>query len=852
MSTVAVLAAALLAVTSTATGPQGTFPEYTLELSLDTRAATLSGEMSVRLPSVPEDGRIPLYLYPNLYATPAPDLDEVNFPHRFPNAFSAGGMTLGEVSVNGKMTIPVYEGGDGTTAVLAHVDAPRGDDKVEVRTRFEVMVPERFGTFGRYEGRFTLLGGWHPSLPQATASGYDVTNLRTAASYSCRIKVDRPGLLALGSRLVRVGAGAPVEIKVDASGPLLLYFSPDFSVRAVFDESGVRVGTVVGAGRNCRECDVRTARVAEQIARPLDILQRPAGGRKSVVALEAPLREAVALPFPGGVLFSDMTFSIAPIKRMVAQHTEGLKVALLAGRLLSSTEVSLLDALVTAKLLMLWRWEGGESSPAYVRDLFRKVEAIDLLDRVGTDPQAYFQSSVYFSPRVAAELENCFEAFAAPLPSPLTTARLISLTFGWPTVLDAVSGSLRTGRGVLTLLKEAGTEKQARVLKDILAMSPSDLSLESVEESDDGWQTKLCKGETAPEIPVEVLVDDGARTALSVVNCRQACCTIAVGKAEREPDVVLDPLGMVRQQGQEGQHPRFNDRNYADIKWMVARPYFAMSSGDRVPTLGIELRAQRRWDLKNLAFIYPLLTPARAAVFAGWRFGFGQMVRPNYLHTQLGVGLRAATSLDSSQTSVGPALTYSYYTRESRTNPFEGTWLNSYLYPLFSDSGEEVGVRVGGLSTFLFGGSPVHIVAARILADASFGWTPSWEAPTTGGHLGLRALPATAIRAGSRLGLSLEYRWMPLRNLNFSLLDLAFLNAFQFALFADSATMEDEPQDLFQRQNSYVNIGMGFRPHFQAFGAFPALMSVDVAYLLPYPHSRGAGFGALMTFNQPF
>ena len=118
--------------------------------------------------------------------------------------------------------------------------------------------------------------------------------------------------------------------------------------------------------------------------------------------------------------------------------------------------------------------------------------------------------------------------------------------------------------------------------------------------------------------------------------------------------------------------------------------------------------------------------------------------------------------------------------------------------------------------------------------------------------MGLRALPATEIRAGSRLGLSLEYRWMPLRNLNFSLFDLAFLNAFQMALFADSATMDEEPADLFGAENSYVNVGLGLRPHFQAFGAFPAMMSVDFAYLLPYPHSRGAGFGALMTFNQPF
>ena len=852
MSTAAVLAATLLAVTGGLEGQEGAVPDYTLQLFLNTQSATLSGEMSVRLPSVPTDGRIPLYLYPNLYAEPDPDLNEVNFPLRFPGGFSPGSMTLDEVTVNGEEASPEYEGGEESAAVVAYLSSPPDSDEVEVSTRFSVVVPERFGTFGRFEGRFTLLGGWHPSLPRATPEGYDVDTPRTPAEYDCRVTVDRPGLLALGAQLVRVGAGRPVNLKVSTPGPLLLYFSPDFSARAVFDETGRRIGTVVGADPGCEKCGDRAARVATQIAHRTEFLLAPQGSPVKMVALEAPLREAVALPFPGGVLYSDMIFSIAPIERMVAQHTEGLRVALLAGSLLTSAGVSLLDALVTAKLLMLWRWEGGETSPAYVRDLFRKVEAIDLLDRVGTDPQAYFQSSVYFSPRVAADLENSFEAFASPLPSPLTTARLISLTYGWPAVLKAVGESFRSGAGVLELLSGTGSQDQALVPKNILSMPPTDLTLESVKETDNGWQATMCKGDIEAEFPVEVLVAEGRRNELSAVTCRQRCCTFDLGKSKSEPDVVIDPLGIVRQKGTPRQHPRFNDRNYADIKWMFARPYFAMSSGDRVPTLGIELSAQRRWDLRNRAFIYPLLTPARVAVFAGWRFGFGEMVRPNYLHSQLGIGVRGATSLDSSQSSFGPALTYSYYTRESRTNPFEGTWINSYLYPLFSDSGEEVGVRAGGLSTFLFGGSPIHIVAARLLVDASFGWAPSWESPTTGGHLGLRALPATAIRAGNRLGLSLEYRWMPLRNLNLSLFDLAFLNAFQVALFADSATMDEEMSDLFRKESSYLNVGLGLRPHFQAFGAFPALMSLDIAYLVPYPHSRGGGVGALMTFNQPF
>ena len=852
MSTAAVLAAALLALAGRAEEPQDAVPDYTVELVLNTESGTLSGEMVVRLPSAPADGRIPLYLYPNLFAEPEPDLNDVNYPHRFPSAFSPGNMTLHEVSVGGEAVVPDYGGEAPRTATVARLDSPSAGEDIEVRARFSVLVPERFGTFGRYDGRFTLLGGWHPALPRPTAAGYDETQPRAPAHYTCRITADRPGLLALGNQVVRLGAARPVEIEVSSPGPLLFYFSPHFSVRAVFDDAGKRVGTVVGSGGVGDERSARTAQVAEQVANRLELPRQSAGDRSQMVALEAPLREAVALPFPGGILFSDMTFSIAPVKRMVQQHEEGLKIALVAGALLTSPDISLFDALVTSKLLMLWRWEGGDASPAYVRNLFRKVEAIDLLDRVGTDPQAYFQSSVYFSPRVAYDLRNSFEAHAAPFPSPLTTARLITLTLGWEAVLDAIGESFREGRGILSLLGDAAPPGRARIVEDILAMPPVDLVLKSVRKSGEGWLATVCKHDTDAELPVEMLVDDGARARLLAVNCPQRCCALELGEADAEPDVVLDPLGVIAQSGPLSQHPRFNDRNFQDIKWMFARPYFAMSSGDQLPTLGIEMRAQRRWDLRNLAYIYPLLTPARAVVFAGWRFAFGEMVRPNYLHSQIGVGVRGAASIASSRKSFGPALTYIHYTRQSRTNPFAGTWINGYVYPLFSDSGEDVGVRAGGLYSFLFGSSPIHILATRILADTSLGWSPAWEAPSTGGNMGLRALPSAEIKAGSRLGLTLEYRWMPLRNLNFSVFDLAFLNAFQLALFADTATMDDAPADLFRKQNSYVDLGVGLRPHFQAFGAFPALMSVDLAYLLPYPHSRGAGFAALMAFNQPF
>ena len=197
-------------------------------------------------------------------------------------------------------------------------------------------------------------------------------------------------------------------------------------------------------------------------------------------------------------------------------------------------------------------------------------------------------------------------------------------------------------------------------------------------------------------------------------------------------------------------------------------------------------------------------------------------------------------------------ISYLHFTRQSRMNPFTGNWSYLFAYPTIAPGFDKFGSRFGAMTSQLFGRSPDHILAVRVNGDTGVGWIPGWDVPATGGLEGLRALGSFQGSARHRVGGSMEYRFMPLRNLHAPLLRLGYITALQFAFFVDAATISDEIEALFAPEETLVDVGVGFRPHGDVFGVLPGIVSLDLAYLLPILGAAEGGINLVLSFYQPF
>ena len=419
-------------------------------------------------------------------------------------------------------------------------------------------------------------------------------------------------------------------------------------------------------------------------------------------------------------------------------------------------------------------------------------------------------------------------------------------------VLLSLTKALAESSRLLPHLLSAASPGEMEMMTRALRPMRVDLALGDGRMTPEGYEIEACKLGDAGPLPLELLISADGHSRQVVVPCLTRCCTISTG-ANATPQVTLDPHGLLLQETSDNNHPRHNDRNHVDLKWVLNRPYLSFAGGDRFPSMGLELQVEPRWDLHNRFALRPSITSRRGTVSGSWRHGFGRKVRPTYLADSVSLGLRAAFPLDGSDGGLlGPILSYVHYTRQSRMNPYRGNWSYLFAYPLFTPDLGQAGSRFGAMTSQLFGRSPDHVLALRLNADTGLGWIPDWDVPATGGIDGLRALGSYQMSARHRAGASVEYRFMPVRNLHASVLRLGYLTALQLAVFVDGATIADDLDVLFSESATLVDVGLGIRPHADILGILPGIVSLDVAYLLPVLGATQGGVNLVLSFYQPF
>jgi hypothetical protein len=827
-----------------------------IDAQLDPAKRLLRGscKFSFANDSAIELARLPIYLYPNLLAAPADDLVDVTFPHRFPGGFSAAGMELGVVLVDGvevELTEEV-NGAHSGLLVWATLPLPLSPGaKVVLEIEFRTLIPERFGPFGEIDGTVVLLGGWHPLVPRLDREGFALHAVDPMADIQITISGPSPGLLVIGDRITRLNSRTRAEVVLTQwSGPVLLYHRSAWHLSKGRDSTQRALVHVSSKSRSGPQRKARRVRDAVAMALadspPTDPSSRP------YLLLEAPLREMVAIPLRGGLLYSGLAFEVTPLESLESRHTEDLQSAVVASNLLSQSEMDLFEALLTINLVQFVRWGEGKADPVFLRRFLQQMELWGSLDKMGTDPQAHFQTSMFFTPELPAPLRRSPALFAREVPSPRSAARMVYNILGAGRVLTALSSALSTSSRLQPALEHVASLEEREMLGVALAPLHIDLELAGERETEDGFEVDVCKHGDVGPLPLELLIKEKRTSRLLLVPCRGSCCTIATG-ARTRPQVTLDPHGLLLQEGLHDNHPRRNDRNHLDLKWVLNRPFVSFAGGDRLPAMGVELQVEPRWDLQHRFVLRPSVTSNRGTISGLWRYGFGHKVRPTYLANSLSLGVRAAFPIDGSDGSLlGPVFSYLHYTRQSRMNPFKGNWSYLFAYPIFTPDFEEIGSRFGAMTSQLFGRSPDHVLAVRLNCDTGVGWIPKWDVPATGGLEGLRALSSFAASSRHRIGGSVEYRFMPIRNLHASVMRLGYITALQFAFFVDGAAISDDIESLFDSSSTLIDVGIGFRPHADVFGVLPGIISIDVAYLLPILGAAQGGTNVVLSFYQPF
>ena len=826
-------------------------PTYSLNVVVNAGTGTITGRLAVSLvnSSSSSISSVPVYLYANTFSQPDPDLVDANFALRFPSGFSAGAMNISKASVQGVEV--AVEPVEGDLVVELHLPAelavpPGGVLQVEIS--FVTKVPERFGAFSWIDGGLVLMGGWYPALFALGAGGFEPDRVGAPAKFDCSVSAKSAGLLVLGNRMYRVGAEKTVRSRFDWTGPLLLYFQPDFGISASLKNGQKVLKTVVR-----QRGEDRVEWLKPVVDSVLPVLGAPENAGEPFLVLEGSLRETMAMPFPGGIVLSDLAFSVAPLVDLIAQHRANVQAAAFAGKLMKSCGISMFDALLALNLYQLLKWDKGEVDPLYFRRVLTKGEFLGALDKFGTDPQVHFKSSMFFMPELPAEMRRSFELLRLQIPSPHTAARIIFKILGAQRTGEALATAIERRTSVVRTALELANAQETAGIAASLSPGEVELKLEEVLRVDGRWRAMICKHGFPSELPLEMLVDSGSKTAVVTADCAGDCCGVDLGAASRAPKVKLDPYGVFQQKWTGSDHPRRNDRSYTDLKWVVSRIHLTLNAGDSIPSASFELVLQPRFDLRHSGFIKPRLDPSKVALLGGWRYGFGKRVRPSFLAWSLSIGLRAIFGIDDDAgNNLGLALTLVHYNRQSTMNPFRGNWSYVYLYPIASFDFQHYGSRFGGLVSQVFGRSPDHVLAMRVRFDSGAGWLPDWDRAATGGVAGMRAFASTDISRRHALVGSLEYRWMMVRNLNFSLARLAYLTGIQLAFFVDAATADDHLLDLFGSGNSYIDTGLGIRGHLNILGTIPTLLGVELAYLLPVLGTPDDGFNVTVGFTQPF
>lgn len=251
-------------------------------------------------------------LYPNRFLKELPNLNDLNYRRIYPNGFSEGylkvkSLKIGDDEISSRMepvsVPPIPE----NTLYSLKLDQPLAPGQTQIyHFVLELKVPKKFGSFGFYEDRLTMSGGWTPYLVSYRDGLFYPTDQSPVANWEVKILSQNP--YVVGSEMITPD-GSEKTFTRENVGQFPIQIGTNLTKKE-FEHNGIRMQAVV---------DERTP---EKILGPLKEVFDPWTEyvqdlgldsfitSKELAVLQAPLREMLAVDAQDVSFFSDRAYKV--------------------------------------------------------------------------------------------------------------------------------------------------------------------------------------------------------------------------------------------------------------------------------------------------------------------------------------------------------------------------------------------------------------------------------------------------------------------------------------------------------------------------------------------------------------
>lgn len=251
-------------------------------------------------------------IYPNRFLKPLPNLNDLNYRRIYPNGFSPGSIQINSLTQDGEDLSQKFESISlppipEQTLFLLKLDKPMAPG--ESRTfHFSMIlnVPRKFGSFGYYDKRLTMSGGWTPYLVSFRDGSFQPGDQSPKAKWE--VKINSNATVVAGSDIIRPGASEKTIIRENI-GQFSMQIGTYLKTDSI-DEGEFHLQTVVNEGN------------PEKIIAPLKNIFGPwvdyvnelgadkLLASKNITFVQAPLREMLAVDGQDMSFFSDRAYKV--------------------------------------------------------------------------------------------------------------------------------------------------------------------------------------------------------------------------------------------------------------------------------------------------------------------------------------------------------------------------------------------------------------------------------------------------------------------------------------------------------------------------------------------------------------
>lgn len=250
-------------------------------------------------------------LYPNRFMEQLPNLNDLNYRRIYPDGFSGGGIHIDSLTENNVNLAPQFL----TTSfkplpenTLYTLKLEKPLTPKETRTFHFVLtltVPEKFGSFGYYEDRLTMSGGWTPYLISYRNGTFFPTDQSPKAKWKVTVLSNAP--YVVGSEVVRDVPEKTFER--ENLGQFSIQIGKHIKDKK-FEQSGFLLQTVVDERKpdkvlsSVKSIFDPWANYVSELNIETSIIN------KNISFVQAPLREMLAVDAQNMSFFSDRAYKV--------------------------------------------------------------------------------------------------------------------------------------------------------------------------------------------------------------------------------------------------------------------------------------------------------------------------------------------------------------------------------------------------------------------------------------------------------------------------------------------------------------------------------------------------------------